>query len=120
MSGEYKNIYQKTDEDTYAPSEQTITVAEDAQEVVTAVKITVNKADRGPDDFWSNIGLSEIEIYGEESDIEAAENKNHVNAAGVTAEASTTEASCFRFLILKTATTRRAGLRTIRKQVSRR
>ena len=93
MSGEYKNIYQKTDEDTYAPSEQTITVAEDAQEVVTAVKITVNKADRGPDDFWSNIGLSEIEIYGEESDIEAAENKNHVNAAGVTAEASTTEAS---------------------------
>ena len=32
MSGEYKNIYQKTDEDTYAPSEQTITVAEDAQE----------------------------------------------------------------------------------------
>ena len=48
---------------------------------MTAVKITVNKADRGPDDFWSNIGLSEIEIYGEESDIEAAENKNHVNAA---------------------------------------
>ena len=93
MSGEYKNVHQKTDEGTYAPSEQTITLAEDAQEVVTAVKITVNKADRGPDDFWSNIGLSEIEIYGEESDIEAAENKNHVNAAGVTAEASTTEAS---------------------------
>ena len=42
MSGEYKNVYQKTDEDTYAPSEQTITVAEDAQEVATAVKITVN------------------------------------------------------------------------------
>lgn len=93
MSGEYKNVHQKTDEGTYAPSEQTITLAEDAQEVVTAVKITVNKADKGPDNFWSNIGLSEIEIYGEESDIEAAENKNHVNAAGVTAEASTTEAS---------------------------
>ena len=93
MSGEYKNVHQKTDEGTYAPSEQTITLAEDAQEVVTAVKITVNKADRGPDDFWSNIGLSEIEIYGEESDIEAAENTNHVNAAGVTAEASTTEAA---------------------------
>ena len=93
MSGEYKNVHQKTDEGTYAPSEQTITLAEDAQEVVTAVKITVNKADKGPDNFWSNIGLSEIEIYGEESDIVAAENKNHVNAAGVTAEASTTEAS---------------------------
>ena len=93
MSGEYKNVHQKTDEGTYAPSEQTITLAEDAQKVVTAVKITVNKADKGPDNFWSNIGLSEIEIYGEESDIEAAENKNHVNAAGVTAEASTTEAS---------------------------
>ena len=92
MSGEYKNVHQKTDEDTYAPSEQTITLGENAQEVVTAVKITVNKADKGPDNFWSNIGLSEIEIYGEESDIEAAENKNHVNAAGVTAEASTTEA----------------------------
>ena len=93
MSGEYKNVYQKTDEDTYAPSEQTITVAEDAQEVVTAVKITVNKADKGPDNYWSNIGLSEVEIYGEESEIEAAENTNHVQGTGVTAEASTTEAA---------------------------
>ena len=60
---------------------------------MTAVKITVNKADRGPDDFWSNIGLSENRNLRRGVDIEAAENKNHVNAAGVTAEASTTEAS---------------------------
>ena len=92
MSGEYKNVYEKTDEGTYAPSEQTITLEADKQEVATAVKITVNKADAGPDNFWSNIGLSEVEVYGEESDIEATENTNHVQGTGVTAEASTTEA----------------------------
>lgn len=93
MGGEYKTVHQKTDEDTYAPSEQAITLDENTQEVVTAVKITVNKADAGPDNYWSNIGLNEIEIYGEESDTESAENTNHVQGTGVKAEASTTEAA---------------------------
>ena len=90
--GKYKNVFEKKDDKEYAPSQQTISIKSDQQEVVTAVKITVNKADKGPDNFWNNIGLSEIEVYGEETGVETTENQNHIQNKDVKVEASSKEA----------------------------
>ena len=56
----------------------------------TKVKLTILEADTT---FWPNVGINEIEVYGEEQNIEAAENTNHMQETGVEVTASSTEAA---------------------------
>lgn len=56
----------------------------------TKVKLTILEADTT---YWPNVGINEIEVYGEEQDVEAAENTNHMQGAGVEVTASTIEAA---------------------------
>ena len=41
----------------------------------TKVKLTILEADTT---FWANVGINEIEVYGQEQDVEITENKNHM------------------------------------------
>ena len=55
----------------------------------TKVKLTILEADTT---FWANVGINEIEVYGQEQDVEITENKNHMQNDGVTITASSSEA----------------------------
>lgn len=55
----------------------------------TKVKLTILEADTT---FWANVGINEIEVYGQEQDVEITENKNHMQNDGVTVTASSSEA----------------------------
>lgn len=54
----------------------------------TKLKLTILEADAT---FWPNVGINEIEVYGEEQDVEVTENRNHMQDAGVTITASSSE-----------------------------
>ncbi len=57
----------------------------------TKLKLTILEADAT---FWPNVGINEIEVYGEEQDVEVTEDRNHMQGTGVkiTASSSETEA----------------------------
>ncbi|WP_461810970.1 InlB B-repeat-containing protein, partial [Faecalimonas sp.] len=88
LDGTYHIIKEDNDENK-AKQEITIDVGEPVE--ATKVKVTVMEADGGTNG-WKNIGIKEIEVYGEEKDVEAAENTNHMRTAKKI-EASTQEAS---------------------------
>lgn len=63
----------------------------DTPVTASKIRVTVVEADnRG--NYWANIGISEIEVYGEAQDVEAAENRNHMSGEGVAVTASSEEA----------------------------
>lgn len=74
------------DKDDKEPVESTIDLKEPV--LGTKVKLTILEADTT---YWANVGINEIEVYGEEQDIEAAENTNHMRGTGVEVTASSTE-----------------------------
>ncbi|WP_461813183.1 glycoside hydrolase family 20 zincin-like fold domain-containing protein, partial [Faecalimonas sp.] len=86
LDGTYTTIKEDTDDEK---AKQQITIDVKEPEEVTKVKVTVMEADAGKND-WKNIGIKEIEVYGEEKDVEATENKNHMRTAKKV-EASTQE-----------------------------
>ena len=67
--GTYQVIKEDVDD---AKAKQEITIDIEQPVETTKVKVTVMEADGGKNN-WKNIGVREIEVYGEESDIEATE-----------------------------------------------
>lgn len=85
--GTYEVIKEDVDD---AKAKQQITIDVGQPVEATKVKVTVIEADAGKNN-WKNIGIREIEVYGEEKDIEVTENKNHMlTAKSVTASSQET------------------------------
>ena len=84
--GTYQVIKEDVDD---AKAKQEITIDIEQPVETTKVKVTVMEADGGKNN-WKNIGVREIEVYGEESDIEATENKNHMKTATITVSSQET------------------------------
>ncbi len=66
-NGKYAEVFKK---ETKAKQKEVIQL--DKAHKATKVKVTILSADQGTIN-WKNVGINEIEVYGEEQDIEAAE-----------------------------------------------
>lgn len=80
----YETIGSNTDAD-YETQDAVVTVAE--PKLATKVKVTIDEADAN---YWANVGISEVEVYGEAQDIEVADNQNHMQTSTVTASTEET------------------------------
>lgn len=86
-NGKYAEVFKK---ETKAKQKEVIQL--DKAHKATKVKVTILSANQGTIN-WKNVGINEIEVYGEEQDVEAAENTNHMQGTGVEVTASTIEAA---------------------------
>lgn len=77
----------KDTDDNIEPSVSTVELSKPV--LATEVKITVDETDGKS---WPNVGINEIEVYGQEKDVEATANHNHMQNKDVTVTASSTEA----------------------------
>lgn len=84
-NGKYAEVFKK---ETKAKQKEVIQL--DKAHKATKVKVTILSADQGTIN-WKNVGINEIEVYGEEQDIEAAENTNHMQGTEVKITASSSE-----------------------------
>ncbi len=83
-------VVKKDDNEDIEPIESIINLENPV--LGTKIKITVLEAN---DSYWPNVGINEVEVYGQEQDVETTENNNHMQNQGVAVTASSIEGDKF-------------------------